>query len=61
MQTSAPSAAPLASIGIGKDTFHIAGFDTNGSIAFRRQIKRLALVQIWTFIELRHRCGGRLQ
>ena len=38
--------APLASIGIdiGKEVFHIVGFGTNGKIAFRRKIKRLALV-----------------
>ena len=36
----------LASIGIdiGKEVFHIVGFGTNGKIAFRRKIKRLALV-----------------
>ena len=47
MQAKAPSAAPLASIGIdiGKDVFHIVGFDMKGKIAFRRQIKRLALVE----------------
>ena len=34
----------LASIGIdiGKEVFHIVGFGTNGKIAFRRKIKRLA-------------------
>jgi hypothetical protein len=34
----------LASIGIdiGKEVFHIVGFSTNGKIAFRRKIKRLA-------------------
>src|ERR1700758_5429438 len=37
----------LASIGIdiGKEVFHVVGFDANGKIAFRRQIKRLALVE----------------
>ncbi|UVC06803.1 hypothetical protein IHQ71_16240 [Rhizobium sp. TH2] len=32
----------LASIGIdiGKEVFHIVGFSTYGSIAFRRKIKR---------------------
>jgi transposase len=35
---------PLASIGIdiGKEVFHIVGFNTDGRIAFRRKIKRLA-------------------
>lgn len=38
---------PLASIGIdiGKDVFHLVGFSTDGQIAFRRKIKRLALVE----------------
>src|SRR5579859_1391201 len=37
--------SPLASIGIdiGKEVFHIVGFSTDGKIAFRRKIKRLAL------------------
>jgi len=36
----------LASIGIdiGKDIFHLVGFDTAGQIVLRRKIKRLALV-----------------
>jgi hypothetical protein len=39
--------AALASIGIdiGKDVFHVVGFGTNGKIAFRCKIKRLALVE----------------
>jgi hypothetical protein len=39
--------APLASIGIdiGKEVFHLVGFGTDGKIAFRRKIKRLALVE----------------
>jgi transposase len=41
------SVAPLASIGIdiGKEVFHLVGFGTDGKIAFRRKIKRLALVE----------------
>jgi transposase len=37
----------LASIGIdiGKEVFHVVGFGTDGKIAFRRKIKRLALVE----------------
>jgi transposase len=44
--------APVASIGIdiGKDVFHVVGFGKNGKIAFRRKIKRLALLE--TFREL---------
>ena len=39
--------SPLASIGIdiGKEVFHIVGFGTDGKIAFRRKIKRLALTE----------------
>ena len=39
------TAAPLAVIGIdiGKDVFHLVGFGTDGKIAFRRKIRRLAL------------------
>lgn len=42
----------LSSIGIdiGKEVFHIVGFSTNGKIAFRRKIKRLALAD--TFKDL---------
>ncbi|HZR75930.1 hypothetical protein [Bradyrhizobium sp.] len=43
-------AAPLASIGIdiGKEVFHVVGFGTDGKIAFRRKIKRLALVETFS-------------
>lgn len=36
----------LMSIGvdIGKDTFHLVGFDQSGQRVLRKQIKRLALV-----------------
>ena len=49
MDTTTP---PVASIGIdiGKEVFHIVGFGTDGKIAFRRKIKRLALLE--TFREL---------
>lgn len=41
---------PLASIGIdiGKEVFHVVGFDADGKSAFRRKIKRLALVETFT-------------
>ena len=41
------TSAPLTSIGvdIGKEVFHVVGFGTDGKIAFRRKIKRLALVE----------------
>ena len=40
-----PNTAPLTSIGIdiGKEVFHVVGLGTDGKIAFRRKIKRLAL------------------
>lgn len=42
-----PNLPELASIGIdiGKDVFHLVGFSLDGQIAFRRKIKRLALVE----------------
>ncbi len=47
--------APLASIGvdIGKEVFHLVGFGADGKMAFRRKIKRLALIE--TFRKLPHR------
>ena len=57
MDTSTPS---LASIGvdIGKEVFHIVGFGTDGKIAFRRKIKRLAFVE--TFRRLPPSVASRL-
>ena len=39
------NAVALTSIGIdiGKEIFHVVGLGTDGKIAFRRKIKRLAL------------------
>ncbi len=44
--TSKQTILALASVGIdiGKDVFHIVGFDPDGKIVLRRKIKRLALV-----------------
>ena len=44
--TSKQSLSALASVGIdiGKNVFHIVGFDTDGKIVLRRKIKRLALI-----------------
>lgn len=44
-QQSADNILTLASIGIdiGKDVFHIVGFDPNGNVVLRRKIKRLSL------------------
>lgn len=46
MEARAENSTPvLTSIGIdiGKDVFHIVGFDAAGKTALRRKIKRLAL------------------
>ena len=44
--TSNRNTRALASIGIdiGRDIFHLVGFDLDGKIVLRRKIKRLALV-----------------
>src|SRR6202161_3321323 len=44
MDTTTPRLASIG-IGIGKEVFHIVGFSTDGTIAFRRKIKRLALIE----------------
>src|SRR6201984_3303140 len=43
MDTTIPSLASIV-IDIGKEVFHVVGFSADGKIAFRRKIKRLALV-----------------
>jgi hypothetical protein len=57
-----PATPALASIGIdiGKDAFHLVGFDTNGKIAFRRKIKRLALAEAFKTLPPPHRGHGGL-
>lgn len=44
--TAKQSVSALASVGIdiGKNVFHIVGFDPDGQIVLRRKIKRLALI-----------------
>lgn len=44
-RTTSNTEAELTVVGIdiGKDVFHLVGFDANGKIAFRRKIRRLAL------------------
>ena len=39
-----PSALASVGIDIGKDVFHLVGFNPDGKIVLRRKIKRLALV-----------------
>ncbi len=40
-----PSYLKSVGIDIGKDVFHLVGFDTDGAVVLRRKIKRLALVK----------------
>ena len=42
--TSIPSELSVIGIDIGKDVFHVVGFDRDGKTVVRRKIKRLALV-----------------
>ncbi|AMJ59593.1 IS110 family transposase [Bosea sp. PAMC 26642] len=44
-RTTSNTEAELTVVGIdiGKDVFHLVGFDGNGKLAFRRKIRRLAL------------------
>jgi len=46
---NAAETAGLAVIGvdIGKEVFHLVGFGTDGKIAFRKKIRRLALKDIF--------------
>ncbi len=39
-----PTELAVVGIDIGKDVFHLVGFDPNGKIVLRRKIKRMALV-----------------
>jgi transposase len=41
--SSSPAAPAVIGIDIGKEVFHLVGFDADGKIAFRRKVKRLAL------------------
>jgi transposase len=53
MDTTTPPFAPIG-IDIGKEIFHIVGFGTDGKIAFRRKIKRLALTETFKKLPRRH-------
>jgi transposase len=44
-QTRSTSSVAVIGIDIGKDVFHLLGFDDSGSVVLRRKIKRLALVR----------------
>ena len=41
--SSSPAAPAVIGIDIGKEVFHLVGFDAGGKIVLRRKIKRLAL------------------
>jgi len=44
---SASARLCVVGVDIGKEVFHIVGFDSAGKLAFRRKIKRLALVEVF--------------
>ena len=46
-QNAALAGLTTIGIDIGKDVFHLVGFDGNGTIVLRRKIKRLALVPVF--------------
>src|SRR3954470_25017169 len=48
MKTQAGSGSPaptVVGLDIGKEIFHVVGFSSDGKLAFRRKIKRLALTE----------------
>ena len=47
MDTTTPTFASIG-IDIGKEVFHVVGFGTDGKIAFRRKIERLALAETFS-------------
>jgi transposase len=49
MKTKTKTTASLAVVGvdIGKEVFHLVGFGTDGTIAFRRKIRRLSLKDVF--------------
>ncbi|NIV19055.1 MAG: IS110 family transposase [Woeseiaceae bacterium] len=47
VQTASVNNLAVVGIDIGKDVFHIVGFDGDGQIVVRRKIKRLALVKVF--------------
>jgi hypothetical protein len=42
-KTESPDNPSVIGIDIGKDVFHLVGFDLNGQIVLRRKIKRLSV------------------
>ena len=48
MKPKTKTTASLAVVGdIGKEVFHLAGLGTDGTIAFRRKIRRLSLKDVF--------------
>ena len=45
--SAAPEVLSVIGIDIGKDVFHLVGFDACGTVVLRRKIKRLALVSLF--------------
>lgn len=45
--TKVSSVPATIGIDIGKDVFHVVGFDADGQIVLRRKIKRLSLVSVF--------------
>lgn len=43
-KSKAPSELSVIGIDIGKDVFHLVGFDGEGKIVLRRKVRRLALM-----------------
>ena len=43
-KSTPPSEISVIGIDIGKDVFHLVGFDAGGKVVLRKKIKRLALV-----------------
>jgi len=43
-KSKAPSQLSVIGVDIGKDVFHLVGFDADGKIVVRKKIRRLALV-----------------
>ena len=43
-KSKAPSQLSVIGIDIGKDVFHLVGFDADGEIVLRKKIRRLGLV-----------------
>jgi len=42
-----PAQITVIGVDIGKDVFHIVGFDADGGTVLRRKIKRLSLVAVF--------------